>query len=116
MKNRTKLRNKSRQQIKKERVKVFKTINGKGGRGDFIALLLEHGEICLIDSELKYIGSYHYLKIHNILDIVCNESHQFMAILADDNSLEVVNIYTQNILFTVIIQDHDKIRKSHHKS
>jgi hypothetical protein len=108
LKNRLKMRSKGSRPEKKEKMRVFKIIEGKGGKGDFLALLLEHGEICLLDPELKYIGSYHYLKVHNVVDVVCNDSYQFIAILCDDNSLEVVNIYTQNLLFTVVLPEAEQ--------
>ena len=49
LKNRMKMRNRSIQQEFKDkhekegRVRVFKVIEGRGGKGDFLALLLEHG-------------------------------------------------------------------------
>ena len=40
LKNRKKLRDKSRTQEKKDKVKLSKIIEGRGGKGDFLALLL----------------------------------------------------------------------------
>lgn len=52
-----------------------------------MALLLEYGEICFLDTNLKYIGSYHYLKIHSVVDILCNNAHQYVSILTNDNHI-----------------------------
>ena len=106
--NRLKLKKHSKTTKKQEKTKVFKVIDGKGGRGDFIALLLEHGEICFLDTDLKYIGSYHYLKIHSVVDILCNDAYQYVSILTSDNTLEVVNIYTQQILFSVEAKEQEQ--------
>lgn len=73
MKNRMKLKGRSSQHlVHKERNKVYKVVEGKGGKGDFVCLILEQGELCFIGSSLNYIGSYHSLKINNIVDITCN--------------------------------------------
>ena len=60
---------------------------GCGGEGDFVALVLERGEIMLLSSLLEYIGSYHYLKVSSILQIVCNKNTQFLALLLDNNNI-----------------------------
>ena len=50
----------------------MKTIEGKGGKADFLAILYENGEISFMDNSLKYIGSYFYFNVSNIADIICN--------------------------------------------
>lgn len=88
MKNRLKLKGKSSNQLHhRDKNKVVKVIEGKGAKGDFICLILEQGELCFLGPSLNYIGSYHSLKVNNIVDIVCNDSYQFISILFDDNAI-----------------------------
>jgi len=87
MNNREKLKNKVPAKVFKEKEKVVKVIEGKGGKGEFLAILYENGELSLLDTSLKYIGSYFYFNISNIVDICCNEEYQFIAILTEDNTV-----------------------------
>lgn len=50
---------------------------------------------------MEYVGSYFYFKVLHITEIYTNKCHQFLAILLDNNSIEVVNLYTQSLIFTV---------------
>lgn len=50
---------------------------------------------------MEYVGSYFYFKVLHITEIYTNKCHQFLAILLDNNSIEVVNLYTQSLVFTV---------------
>ncbi len=61
-----------------------------------------------MDPKLSYLGSYYCLKVTSIIDITCNENYQFICILYDDNTLEVVNLYTQNLLFPVVLPERDQ--------
>lgn len=70
-----------------ERSQVHKVLFGRGGHGDFMAMLLENGEICMFDNDLQYVGSYHFLNVKSIIEIVCNESYQFIGVLCDNNSM-----------------------------
>lgn len=50
---------------------------------------------------MEYVGSYFYFKVLHITEIYTNKCHQFLVILLDNNSIEVVNLYTQSLVFTV---------------
>lgn len=49
---------------------------------------------------MEYIGSYFYFKLAHIAYLYANNTHQFLAILLDNNTVEVVNLYTQALLFS----------------
>jgi hypothetical protein len=55
----------------------------------------------MFNCNLEYVGSYYYFKVLHITELFCNKGHQFIAILLDNNTIEIVNLYTQNLLFTV---------------
>lgn len=50
---------------------------------------------------MEYVGSYFYFKVLHITEIYTNKCHQFLAILLDNNSIEIVNLYTQSLVLTV---------------
>jgi hypothetical protein len=62
----------------------------------------------VFDGNMEYIGSYFYFKVMHITELVCNKCHQFIAILLDNNTVEIVNLYTQNQLFTARAAESDQ--------
>lgn len=80
--------------------KVVRVVSGSGGEGECLSLVCEHGEIIVLDSNLQYVGSYFLLQAASLIDLVVSQALQFLAVLLDDYSLEVVNLYTQALLFS----------------
>lgn len=48
----------------------------------------------------------------HITDLFCNKYHQFIAILLDNNTVEIVNLYTQTLLFTAKTVENDPALKT----
>lgn len=66
-----------------------------------MGVVLEKGEILIFNHRLEYVGSYFYFKVGLITELYSNKCHQFIAILLDNNTIEVVNLYTQKEIFVV---------------
>lgn len=81
-----------------------------------MGVVLEKGEILIFNHRLEYVGSYFYFKVGLITELYSNKCHQFIAILLDNNTIEVVNLYTQKEIFVVKVVDNEEITKKNVRS
>ena len=72
LKSRLKLKQRQKQHIMNQKVKVLKIFEGQGGKGDFICIVYEHGELFLFNNLLEYVGSYYFMEVNTIVNIAIN--------------------------------------------
>ena len=107
LKSRLKLKQRHRQHVAMtEKARVLKVFEGQGGKGDFICIVYDHGELFLFNSKLEYVGSYYFMKVNTIVGVTTNENHQFIALYLEDNTIEIVNIYNQTTIFSITPSQH----------